>query len=435
MSRLETPGELTRLFPGPAEERLAEVVAMMREMSRQTDPQEMVRAYSQRVRNLVPSDGFLALSRRGLEPPWVRITRSSRWSEEINPWTQTDRLPVLKGGLLSDLIYEGEPQIINDLEVDPDDPAAEYLQGSRSLMALANYDQGQAMNMSIRLSDQPGAFDPETFPEQVWLSNLFGQATHNLVLSAEVKKAYRIVERELRVVAEIQRSLLPKEVPPIRNFGLATHYQTSQWAGGDYYDFFPLPDDQWGILIADVSGHGTPAAVMMAITHSIAHGYPGHPSPPAELLGHVNDRLSALYTTSGDTFVTAFYGVYDPSRRRLTYASAGHNPPRLKRCVDGTVASLDAVGGLPLGLFEGTRYDQAAIDLVPHDQIVFYTDGITESTDPAGEQFGLARLDQAIENCSLTADGLMSAILDALEAFTAGMPAEDDRTVLVGKVT
>ncbi|HEU5116632.1 MAG TPA: PP2C family protein-serine/threonine phosphatase, partial [Isosphaeraceae bacterium] len=247
-------------------------------------------------------------------------------------------------------------------------------------------------------------------------------------------KAYQIVERELHVVAEIQRSLLPKTVPPIRNLGLATHYQTSQWAGGDYYDFFPLPDDQWGILIADVSGHGTPAAVMMAITHTIAHSYPGQPSPPAELLNHVNDRLSALYTTSGDTFVTAFYGVYDPAHRRLTYASAGHNPPRLKRCVDGTVASLDAAGGLPLGLFEGIKYDQTSIDLIPHDQIVFYTDGITEAIDPTGEQFGLTRLDQAIENCSLTADGLMQAILEALEAFTAGMPAADDRTILVGKV-
>lgn len=435
MSRLEAPRELIRMFPGSPDHRLAEVVAMMREMSRQTDPQEMVRAYGQSVRRLVASDGFLALSRRGLEAPWVKITRSSRWPEDVNPWTQADRLPVIKGGLLSDLIHEGEPRIIDDLVLDPDDPSEEHLRGYRSLMAIANYDHGEALNMTIRLSNEPNAFDPESFPEQVWMSNLFGRATQNLVLSAEVKKAYEIVERELHVVADIQRSLLPKTVPPIRNLGLATHYQTSQWAGGDYYDFFPLPEDQWGILIADVSGHGTPAAVMMAITHTIAHGYPGSPSPPSELLNHVNDRLSSLYTTSGDTFVTAFYGVYDPAHRRLTYASAGHNPPRLKRCVDGTVASLDAVGGLPLGLFEGIQYEQATIDLVPHDQIVFYTDGITEAVDPAGEQFGLKRLDQAIANCSLTADGLMRAILEALEAFTSGMPVADDRTILVGKVT
>ncbi len=93
-----------------------------------------------------------------------------------------------------------------------------------------------------------------------------------------------------KLYADIQRSLLPKTIPTIPGLGLAAHYQTSQWAGGDYYDFFPLTDGRWGIMIADVSGHGTPAAVMMAITHSIAHAYPGPPDPPAAMLEHVNQR-------------------------------------------------------------------------------------------------------------------------------------------------
>ena len=96
-----------------------------------------------------------------------------------------------------------------------------------------------------------------------------------------MKHAYEIVEHELKVVADIQRSLLPQVLPAIPGLELGAYYQTSQWAGGDYYDFFPLPDGRWGILIADVSGHGTPAAVMMAITHSLAHGLPGQPDPPA----------------------------------------------------------------------------------------------------------------------------------------------------------
>ena len=87
----------------------------------------------------------------------------------------------------------------------------------------------------------------------VWMSNLFGRATHNLVLAEELKAAYEIVDRELKIVADIQRSLLPSPLPKIPTLGLAAHYQTSQWAGGDYYDFFPLPDGHWGILIADVS--------------------------------------------------------------------------------------------------------------------------------------------------------------------------------------
>ncbi|MBX6313748.1 MAG: PP2C family protein-serine/threonine phosphatase [Isosphaeraceae bacterium] len=435
--QLDVPQPIRNLF-GPAagswRERLDVVVETMREISLQTDPQAMVRAYSSRIRQLRPTDGFLALSRRGLDWPKYRITRSSRWAEQINPWTEPHRLPLLEGGILGELIYGDEPRLIDDLEVAADDPAAEYLQGMRSLMAIPNYDQGVALNMTILLRTAPAAFDPEQFPEHVWIGNLFGRATHNLVLMEERRRAYEIIDRELRIVADIQRSLLPKAMPQIPTLALAAHYQTSQWAGGDYYDFFPLPDGRWGLLIADVSGHGTPAAVMMAITHSIAHSFPGPPDPPGRMLDFVNDRLAAHYTAENEAFVTAFYGIYDPSRRELTYASAGHNPPRLKRCRDGSVASLDGASKLPLGLFPGQNYEQATQTLIPGDQIIFYTDGITEALNPAGQMFGLERLDQVLENCHLTADGLIQEVLDALERFTAGRPPDDDRTLLVAKL-
>jgi sigma-B regulation protein RsbU (phosphoserine phosphatase) len=289
--------------------------------------------------------------------------------------------------------------------------------------------------MTILMRTAPHAFDRDEFPEHVWMSNLFGRATHNLVLAEQVKQAYKIVDRELNLVAQIQRSLLPKTIPTIPGLGLAAHYQTSQWAGGDYYDFFPLPHGRWGILIADVSGHGTPAAVMMAITHSIAHAVPGLPDPPAALLNHVNRQLATLYTANNEAFVTAFYGIYDPDRRELTYASAGHNPPRLKRCEDGSLHALDGVGNLPLGVFADQQYDQSTQALRPGDQIVFYTDGITEATAPSGEMFGVERLDDALANCHLDASGLIEAVLEAVERFTAGQPAADDRTVLVAKVS
>ena len=417
------------------QERLAHVVSMMREMSTHTDPQEMVRAYGARVRPLMGSLGFLALSRRDLSFPKFRITRSSQWKDDINPWTEKHRLPILEGGILGALIYGNEPKIIDDLQFDEDDPAAMYLDGQRSLMAIPNYDGGLGLNMTIRLSPESDAFDYESFPEQVWLSNLFGRATQSLALSDELKRAYETVDRELRLVAEIQRSLLPKTIPDIPTLGLAAHYQTSQWAGGDYYDFFPLPDGKWGILIADVSGHGTPAAVMMAITHSVAHGYPGPPAPPGELLAHVNDQLATRYTADNETFVTAFYGIYDPAVRQLTYACAGHNPPRLKRCEDGTIASLDGVSNLPLGLFPNLVYEQSTQVLIPGDQIIFYTDGLTEATDDQGNMFGLERLDEVLENCHLSADGLIEAVVRTLENFTGGKPPADDRTMLVAKVS
>jgi len=155
-------------------QKLDHVVETMREMSLQVDPQAMVRAYGARMRQIMPSDRFVSLSRRDMEPPKYRITRTSLWSEEINPWKEKGRLPVLEGG---------------------------------SLIAMPNYDHGVAMNMVLMMRKGRSAFRREQFPEMVWLSNLFGRATQNLVLSEEVKRAYDIVDRELKVVADIQRSL------------------------------------------------------------------------------------------------------------------------------------------------------------------------------------------------------------------------------------
>ena len=217
------------------------------------------------------------------EPPRASLRRNTgslaraRGPRSIDPWHQKERLPRFSGGFLSELIYGDEPRLIDDITelVAPDDPAREYLEGMRSLIAVPHYDQGEGLNMVISMREEAASFDPERFPEWVWVSGLFGRVTHNLVLRNELKQAYDIVERELKVVADIQRSLLPQVLPKIPNLELAAYYRTSRWAGGDYYDFFPLPDGRWGILVADVSGHGTPAAVMMAICHSLAHSLPG----------------------------------------------------------------------------------------------------------------------------------------------------------------
>jgi sigma-B regulation protein RsbU (phosphoserine phosphatase) len=416
-------------------ERLDLIVETMKEMSRQTDPQEMSRAYGKRMRSLRPTDRMVSLSRRDLRDPWYRVTRCSLWKEDINPWKQKDRLPLLEGGLFAELLYGDEPRLFEDLQVPDDDPAAEYVAGMRSVLAIPMYDQGVALNMVVVMRKEAHAFPHEQFPEIVWLSNLFGRATHNLVLSEQLKEAYEAVDYEMRVVADIQRSLLPTKMPDIPTMSLAAHYQTSHRAGGDYYDFFPLPEGKWGLLIADVSGHGTPAAVLMAVTHSLAHTYPGPPTPPGCMLEHVNRHLAALYTSHSDTFVTAFYGIYDPATRELTYASAGHNPPRLKRCVDGTLALLDGVAGLPLGIAPGQTYRERTYRLMPGDQLVLYTDGITEAYNERGEMFGLSRLDRVLENCAVGASGLLESVLNALNEFTGGQPAHDDQTILVAKIS
>ncbi|HLL89445.1 MAG TPA: PP2C family protein-serine/threonine phosphatase [Tepidisphaeraceae bacterium] len=419
--------------PAHWRERAAYITDVMREMSRQSDPQTMVRTYGQRMREIFPVDRFVSLSRRGLERPQVRVTRTTEWEKagrDVNPWAQKDQLPLLDRGLLSDLIWRDEPTIIDELQVDPADPGAEFLEGMRSLVAVPIFDDGVAANMVVQLKRQPNGFRTEFLPEQIWVTNLFGRATNNLVLSAEVKRAYEAVDRELKVVAEIQHSLLPRGLPDIPGVSLAAHYSTSARAGGDYYDFFPLPGgDRWGVLIADVAGHGTPAAVLMAVTHSIAHSCPPEEERPGHVLAYLNRKLSELYTTDTGRFVTAFYGVYDTRRRTLAYANAGHGAPRV-RGAGGAVRALGQATGLPLGIDSCEPYPVATADLAAGEAILLYTDGITETRDPTGELFGTARLDAVLAGSTGQPLDVVDATLAAVDAFAQHAPPADDRTLL-----
>jgi sigma-B regulation protein RsbU (phosphoserine phosphatase) len=408
----------------------------MRAMSRQTDPQQMVREYGQRVRDLLDIDCSVSLSRRDLDRPSVLVTRSSL-SElaGTNPWTQRNRLPVLPGGILSDLIWGDVPVVMNDVTVEPHDPGHPYLAGMRSLAAIPLYDQGRSLNMVVLARRTPFGFDERHLPEHVWMSNLFGRATHNLVLSQELGRAYDAVDRELATVAAIQRSLLPTTVPAIPTLDVAAHYQTSRRAGGDYYDFLPLPRGRWGILSADVSGHSTPAAVIMAIVHSIvAHAPVEIEDPPGRLLEFVNNRLVARYTGGTGTFVTAFYGIYDPADRTLTYASAGHPAP-VRRCAsDGQVAPLIAFAGLPMGIDADERYVPSVARLAPGDALLIYTDGLTEARSPTGAFFDTDGLSASLARATGTAADLMAAVLADVDRFTAGATPSDDRTLLAVRV-
>jgi phosphoserine phosphatase RsbU/P len=411
------------------------VVATMKEMSLKTDPQDMVRSYAARVGEYLPTDRIVAVSRRGMQPPHYRITRSSLWKEEVNPWKQSHMLPHFTSGMLGDMLHTGDPRIINDLDVPLNDPAHEYLHGMGSLVATPFYEAGVASNMLFAMRKEPNAFKHEEFPGWVWMTSLFGRATGTLVLAGELREAYEALDQEMKVVANIQQSLLPTALPTIAGMDLAAHYQTSKRAGGDYYDFFPLPQGKWGILIADVSGHGTPAAVMMAITHAIAHSHPGPPIPPGKLLGYVNHCLAARYTTHNSAFVTAFYGIYDPANRTIFYASAGHPPPRVKRCEDGSISPLDQAGDLPLGIFPDSTYGEATAHLHIGDQIILFTDGITEAQNDTGDMFGTERLDRSLVQCRPDAREIIDSVLNAVASFAGDRPADDDRTLLVAKLT
>lgn len=418
----------------PWPERLAAIEATMREMSRHTDPAQMVKAYGARMNSYYRYDGVISLSRREMPAPTFRITRYSGWTEPIDPWRDKHKQPVMAGGILGELLYGDKPVLLNDFTPDPADPGFAYLRGARSLTAIPHYDRGVGLNMVITYRHLPNAVNPEQFPEIVWLSNLFGRATGNLALSRELQAANVELDREARVIADIQRSLLPEKLPEIRGLSLAASYQTSRNAGGDYYDFFELEGGKLGMLIADVSGHGTPAAVLMAILHAIAHLHSGPPASPDHFLRFVNRHLCERYTRDSGTFVTGFYAIYDPATRELVYSSAGHNPPRLRvsfEDADGPVLSLDQAQGLPMGVLADAEYGIARVRLDPGDALVLYTDGITEAKNRASQMFDTPRLDRVIARRHLDAPALLNAILSAVAEFADGEPPGDDRTVLV----
>lgn len=406
---------------------------LMKRVSREHDPNEMVRTYVSGIRKIFPADRWVSISRRDLDSPYVRITRSTLWDEQPDPWKNKASLPMIDGGVLSDLIYSNRPAVIHDFHPDPADPAFQHLAEMRSLMALPQYDNGEALNMAISMWKHPNGIEPARVASMLWQANLFGRATHNMVLRQELGAAYAAIDRELQAVGAIQRSLLPTDLPEVPRLKLGASYETSQRAGGDFYDMFPLPDGQWGILIGDVSGHGTPAAVMMAVAHTLAHSHPGPPMPPSDVLERLNYVLCTRYTRGNGTFITAFYAVFDPDTGHLRYASAGHNPPRVRH--GDTVYGLDATGGLPLGVSVDAVYPEVSTTLHAGDMLYLYTDGIIEVFNSGGEMFDTPRLDNILLRAGDDPATIVATVNCELKLFAGSGPPSDDRTMLVAIVT
>jgi sigma-B regulation protein RsbU (phosphoserine phosphatase) len=419
----------------PWQEQLGIIDQTMRAISSERDPGKVVDLYYDGVGSLIPIQHYMSLSRRGCQYPTYVVTRSSRTEDtDVNPFVHFDSLPRRAGGLIAEAMYGNKPVIIDDLpaKLSKDDPAYFYLEGFQSIVILPQYEDGEANNCTC-LMVQPGqTFDFSILPMLHWHASLFGRGVRNLVLRNELQKTNAALDKEMQVVGDIQLQLLPKQMPDIAGTELATHYLTSARAGGDYYDFFPLDHGQWGLFIADVSGHGTPAAVLMAITHALAHARPGDHAPPATLLQYLNQQLTSTYARSG-TFVTAFYAVLDPAKRTLTYARAGHNPPRLMRA--GDVMSLEEIGAMPMGIEPDQFIGEATVTLQSGDLLLLYTDGITEAMSGTHELFSVERLDQVLLTCAnCTARETIGMIKEAVDQFTNNSPAKDDQTLIAMRV-
>src|SRR5262249_16065916 len=196
------------------------------------------------------------------------------------PGAEPHLLPVYDRGLLSELLYAGKPAVLEQLEVAAADPAFEHFIGMRTLACAPAYEHGRVEYLVVALRRDEEAFRPDELEALLLHANLLGRAATNLSLAQQLRDAYTQLDTEMAMVGRMQKHLLPASLPSIEGLELGASYVTCSRAGGDYYDVLPLPEDLWGLFQADVSGHGVPAAVVMAMLHTLLHSFPGPLMPP-----------------------------------------------------------------------------------------------------------------------------------------------------------
>ncbi|MCU0633073.1 MAG: SpoIIE family protein phosphatase [Methanolinea sp.] len=236
---------------------------------------------------------------------------------------------------------------------------------------------------------------------------------------------------ELQIAREIQESFLPASLPSLPGYSLAAESRPAREVGGDFYDVLASPRGRVGLVIADVSDKGVPAALFMALSTTVMRASAAWHQRPRDAVSDAN-ALIARESSSG-MFVTLFFCLLDPGAGTLTYVNAGHNPPLLVR-KNGEISSL-TLTGIALGVEGGALYEERSVDLGAGDLLVLYTDGVTEAEDPSQKQFGeerLAALVRAQRSC--TAGEVLAAIQAAVSAHTLTAPQYDDMTLVVLKV-
>jgi serine phosphatase RsbU (regulator of sigma subunit) len=234
------------------------------------------------------------------------------------------------------------------------------------------------------------------------------------------------IEQELRVARLIQQTLLPKSVPGLAGYDVAAYYGPAREVGGDFYDFLELEDGRLGLVVGDATGHGVPAALMMANTQSVLRAVAQRGgSEPGRILAEVNEVLRSYIPPS--MFVTCFYAILDPKSGTLRYANAGHDLPYLWH--GGDCEELRA-RGMPLGLMPGMSYEEKEMVLDTGEGVLFYSDGLVEAHNPEGEMFGFPRL-RALIAQHAEERSLRDFLMKELHSFTGEeWEQEDDITLL-----
>jgi sigma-B regulation protein RsbU (phosphoserine phosphatase) len=243
-----------------------------------------------------------------------------------------------------------------------------------------------------------------------------------------LEEAEQNTRRELSIARALQTAILPGSFPPAPGCDGAARMLAATSMGGDFYDFIELPDGRIGLVMADVSGKGVPAAFFMAVARTNLRNLATDSTGPADCLRRTNDVLCTQNPL--ELFVTVFYAVFDPASGELTYANGGHNPPLLRRA-DGRIETLSAARNLVLGSMP-EDYKEFSARLHPGDCLVLYTDGVTEAFNSEGQMFEEERLHEVVlQHGGGKAQTLVTQIFDSVIEFAGAAPQSDDITLAV----
>jgi sigma-B regulation protein RsbU (phosphoserine phosphatase) len=344
-------------------------------------------------------------------------------------------------GILGEVALSGRPVIINDCR---SDTRLSFLGGDmlplENAMAVPLRFRDHTLGVLIvvnRLSEAGQAGKPfGRFEFQLLEAMAVYAATAiHLTLSYLEQAEKQRLDFDLGVASEIQRLLQPQHSPVLQGASVVGRSHPAYRVGGDHFDFIGLGKDRLGVVIADVSGKGVTGALVMAICHAIVRSRAQHHAEPADAIRNFRGLL--LEDIPEDRFITMLYGVLNTARREFTFARAGHDPLLHYHAASKTVEVLSPKGGA-IGLDRSERFDrrlhQQTLLLKPGDTLVMFTDGLTEATNPQGDEYGLDRLCSLVaQKGFLTASDLTDAIYNQVAEFASGEPAMDDQTLIVIK--
>jgi sigma-B regulation protein RsbU (phosphoserine phosphatase) len=328
---------------------------------------------------------------------------------------------------------EGEPILTSDAQADDRFSMRQsvLMLGLRSILCVPLKVKNQVLGVVYvdnRL--QAGIFTPDHLELLTAIASSAAIAIENARLYQVAVDKGRL-ERELQMAREVQASLLPRETPQIPGWEFVARWQPAREVAGDYYDFVPHDEGNLGLVIADVTDKGMPAALFMALTRSIVRASIAGASSPAQGIARAN-RLICDDSTRG-MFVTLFYALLDPATGALTYVNAGHNPPLLYQADRGQLTEL-TLTGMALGVEPDTSFEQHTLHLIPGDFILFYTDGVTDAMDTGGAAFGIERVEQVVrQHATSPAEAIMGALKTAIDDFTGASAPFDDIAIMVLK--